>query len=101
MNQGNINENAILLADSHHGIYIPKIIAEDIISGNLKVTNKEDILWGLSELGDPDNEHYWEAWEDLCNNAVLVDKTGNEYYIYQDDDVWAIPSKEAPYIEEW
>ena len=101
MNQGNINENAILLADSHHGIYIPKLIAEEIISGNIKVKNREEILSALAELGNPENEFYWEAWEELCDNAVLLGKTGEEFYIYQDDDVWAIPSKEAPYIEEW
>lgn len=100
MNQSNFNENAILVADSHHGIYIPKLVAEEIITGYLKVKNKEDILWELSELGDPENENYWEAWEDLMNQVILTGLKGKEYYLYQDEDVWAIPVGESAYADD-
>ena len=83
--------NAILLIDGHHGIYIPKIIAEDIIEGRLLVKNFDDIKWELSELGNPDNESYWDAWSQLMDKVILLNKNKEEYYIYQDDDVWAVP----------
>ena len=83
---------AILIADSHHGIYIPKLIAEDIIERRIKVKNLSAILWELGELGNADNDNYWEAMDDLMRKAILLDVDGNEYYLtYEDGDLWAIP----------
>lgn len=86
-----ITEKPILLIDGHHGIYIPKLMALDIIAGNVKCENKNELLWELGELGNPDNECYWEAWEDLLDKAILLDTKGNKFTLYQNDDLWAIP----------
>lgn len=83
--------NAILLYDGHQGIYIPKIFAEDILSGYVKAKNFDEVKWELSELGNIDNELYWDAWNQMLSKVVLVDKFGKEYYLHQDNDVWAIP----------
>jgi hypothetical protein len=90
-----MTNNAILLYDGHHGIYIPKICAEDIIKGYVKVKNIDDIKWELGELGNPDNESYWDAWSNLMGKAIFTNKFGTEYYLYQDDDVWAVPVGES------
>lgn len=80
-------ENAVLAVDSHHGIYQPKFFVEhyrQFITGVDEDT--------LSELANPDNEHYWEAWETVVDNCtVTID--GNQYSIYQDNDVWLVPIK--------
>lgn len=92
-----MTNNAVLLIDGHHGIYIPKIFAEDVIAGNYKVKNKKDaiILESLSELGNPENEFYWEAWADLIGNIILIGLGGQEYYLHQEDDLWAVPVGES------
>jgi hypothetical protein len=86
-----MTNNAILLADGHHGIYIPQIIALDIIECRLKVKNFKDIKWELGELGNPDNESYWDAWNQLMDKAIFLNKFGKEYYLHQEDDLWAVP----------
>lgn len=90
-----MTNNAILLYDGHHGIYIPKICAEDILSGSLKVKNFDQLKWELSELGNTENESYWDAWTGLMGKGIFTNKWGQEYYLYQDDDVWAIPVGES------
>lgn len=81
----------ILLLDSHHGVYIPKLFAEELIKGVYKVKNREAILKPLAELGNPENQFYWEEWENLLDNCVLLDSKGNEYTLWQNEDLWAIP----------
>lgn len=78
-------ENAVLAVDSHHGVYQPKFFVEDyrhLISGVSEDT--------LSELTSPDNEHYWEAWEDVLNTATVT-ADGNRYRVEQIEDVWLVP----------
>jgi len=88
-------DNSILLIDSHHGIYVPRIFGEDIIKGNYKAKNKDQFLHELGELGNPEKEGYFDAWDRISSNIILLDKYNNEYYVYQHDgNVWAIPSGE-------
>lgn len=90
-----MTNNSILLLDSHNGIYIPKLFAEDIISGNYQSPNKKECLKELSELGNPENEGYWDAWEVLLSKIKLIGSNNTEYYLFQyEGDVWAIPSDE-------
>jgi hypothetical protein len=92
-----MTNNAILLVDSRHGIYIPKITAEYIIQGTVKVKNKKDkdILNALGDLGNPENEFYWESWDSLLNKVICLGLDGKEYYLHQDEDLWAIPVGES------
>ncbi len=79
-----ILDNAVLLVDGHYGIYIPQIFAEQF-PRSITRQQKED-------LSDPNNEFYWEAWEDVLNEATvwINDKP---YYLLQEDDLWAIPKE--------
>lgn len=87
-----MTNNSILLYDSHHGIYIPRLFGEDIITGNIKAKNKDQFLYDLGELGNPNNENYHEAFDNITSKIILLDKYNNEFYVYQHDgDVWAIP----------
>lgn len=83
-------ENSIMVVDSHHGVYQPKIFVEcyrHLITGVSKDT--------LSELTSPDNEHYWEAWEDLLNTATVTSTCGKSYRVEQIEDVWLVPLSAA------
>jgi hypothetical protein len=76
----------ILLFDSARGIYIPQNFAEEIqreyVSG-VDAETYETLAAG------PDGEWYWEAWQDVLDNAVLT-IGGDEYMLYQDGDAWAL-----------
>lgn len=78
-----------ILLDSARGRYIPRDFVEEISVG-------EEFGWqGITEehiktLSNPDNEGYWEAWNEVLNNATYVSKCGKEYTLHQDGDLFAI-----------
>lgn len=83
------NEFALMecILDGARGIYIPQAFAQ-----NFDV--KE---WGIGEedekilLDGPDNELYWEVWDDVVRNAVYDDpQTGTLWNLYQDGDLFAV-----------
>lgn len=80
--------NAILYADSARGVYIPQYFAESI---------KREFVSGIScdqwtDLTDPDCEWYWDTWDSVLDNAVVIDpNTGIQYGLWQDGDLWLVP----------
>jgi len=94
-NQNTINAVNLILSDSR-GIYIPR----DFLTDNYNNEATEHCkAWGLTEENkeqwidcvDPENEFYWESWDELLDKCILVDSKGNEFTLYQNDDLWAIP----------
>jgi len=85
----NLPENAILYASDRHGIYIPQYFAESIKPECLSGVSSEDMA---ILLAGPDHEEYWDAWDVVGNNATLTDSNGVTFYLYQDGDLWLIPS---------
>lgn len=76
----------VLLIDGAAGIYVPRNFYERFDFGS----------WGLdvsdyADLSMPENEHYWDAWDELLSKACHVDADGVEWYLSQDDDLFAIP----------
>ena len=74
-----------LLIDGAAGIYVP----------NKFYKNFDFKFWGLnkkdySDLADPENEHYWDTWDDVLRNAEYKDKDGYVWSLYQDDSLFAI-----------
>lgn len=83
---------AILILSDARGIYIPRDFVCDDWNG---VDIEHCDAWGISLedatiLQNPDNEGYWETWNDVLNNAVYVDLEGNIFKLYQDGDLWGI-----------
>jgi hypothetical protein len=78
----------ILFLSDARGIYIPRDFAESIMPEYLSGVPSEDLE--ILKSG-PDHDVYWEVWDDVCNNAVITDKDGNKFRIYQDGDCWLIP----------
>lgn len=85
----NLPETAILYASDRHGIYIPQYFSESVKPECLSGVSGEDMAILLS---GPDHEFYWEAWEVVCNNAVLTDSNGVTFYLWQDGDLWLVPT---------
>jgi hypothetical protein len=79
----------ILYLNEMRGIYIPQNFVEE--TKRECVANVGAETWAILEAG-PDHEWYWEAWDDVCRDAVLTDpETGTQYTIWQDGDCWLIP----------
>jgi hypothetical protein len=81
-----------LVVDCHHGIYIPQVFARTYgLPENF--TNwdeiKEDIEF-LQAEDSVDKEEYFDVWSDVIDTAKLT-VSGNEYYLYTNDDLWAVP----------
>ena len=75
-----------LLVDGCHGTYVPQRF----------INNFDLSLWqGISEENKnilsegQDNEGYWEAWNEVINNATFS-QDGNVWHLSQDGDLWAI-----------
>ena len=77
-----------LLLSKARGIYIPQNFYE---SFNLSDWNiNSDTVNGIDDLSDPENDFYWDTWEDVLNNAFFIDKDGHKWVLYQDGELWAI-----------
>jgi hypothetical protein len=77
----------LLLIDETRGIYIP-----------FDFYHKFDFSsWGLNssdyrDLSDPENEHYWDAWEELLEKAIHYNEDGT-WRLEQDGSLFAVPAE--------
>jgi len=79
-----IQDQELLLSDAR-GIYIPcDFLDFEILASQLTSDQRES-------LSDPENEYYWEAWDEVLNQEFTDDK-GLKWSLYQDGNLWAIPS---------
>lgn len=82
-----LNQAVILFCDSSSGIYIPQRFAAEIMPQYLTGVTQDQ----LNELADPDNEFYWDTWDTVLTNAVVVDNnTGQTYTLWHDGDLWLL-----------
>lgn len=95
-------EDVVLLADSHHGVYIPQLVVQQYLEHPMwdwSKVSKEDID---SVLAGHDNEWYWEAWDDIMCEVKVVDEDGTEYMIMYNEDLWLVPTSiSEEEIEQW
>lgn len=92
-NINDIYDLSTLLVDSHHGQYVPCVFAQTVDRSKiLEGTVREETL-AILEAG-PEHEWYWEAWEDVLNDLVLVTDNGEHVRLHHDGDLWAylVPS---------
>lgn len=80
----------ILFCSDSSGIYIPRRFAREINRDCPEcVTGVSPEEFAILEAG-PENEQYWDCWNDVLNNAKVND--GNTTYsLYQDGDLWLVP----------
>jgi hypothetical protein len=72
------------------GQYIPRDFATSFVDRDKHVAGVDAETWTILESG-PDHEWYWEAWDDVCRDAIVTDENGVKYRVYQDGDCWLIP----------
>lgn len=74
-----------LLIDGAAGIYVPRNFYErfDFSEWNLNIAD-------FSDLSDPYKEHYWDAWQDVLDQAEHHDNDGRIWRLEQDGDLWAV-----------
>ena len=87
----------LLLSDAH-GIYIPQLYCQSVSEDDC-----EDLSIGWEDVkvcqSGPDEEHYWEAWQSICD-AAEYEEGGEMWRLLQNGDLWAIKADvEIP--EEW
>ena len=78
-----------IICDSHHGMYIPQIMAERLASNGWKGISKKNI----EDCQDPTSEWYWYAWNTIENNAEYIDDSGVKWYLHHDGDLFAVSEK--------
>jgi len=86
------SQRPMLWLDSARGRYIPRDFSSSFADRDKHVRNVSKQNWADLEAG-PDNEHYWETWEEVTNSATIIDEHDNQYALYQSDggDLWLIP----------
>lgn len=72
------------------GVFIPRDFAASFADRAKAVSGVSDEDWQTLEAG-PDEEWYWEAWENVLRDAVVTDEHGVKYRVHQDGDCWLIP----------
>ena len=88
-------ESAILFSDSARGIYIPQHFAESV---------KRECVSGISPVQfailrhGPEDEFYWDVWNEVVeSNAIVTDpESGIAYTLFQDGDLWLVPTDWTP-----
>ena len=79
-----------LLCDSHHGVYIPQIMARRLFDAGWKGIEQKDV----DCLADTENEWYWETWESILKSAVYTDENNQKWYLHHDGDLFAATESE-------
>ena len=86
-----------LLVSDAHGIHIPSIFASTV--SNVCDTEGEELkgemLVDMSLIKNPDNEMYWEAWDNVLENVYVYEEANNSmgfelYSLHHNGDLWAI-----------
>jgi hypothetical protein len=91
----------LLFINSAHGQYIPQIFSE-MIADNLRKQIDEETL---KDLSSPENEYYYEAWENVLFKTFKT-SSGQKVHFEQTEhgDVWVIPAcfaRTKEYKENW
>lgn len=80
--------DVILFLDDHRGIYIPRDFAQSIDRTRIAGIEASDLDFLINE---PDADHYWDVWSEVCDNARVTGTDGTVYTLYQDGALWLIP----------
>ncbi len=95
-------EDVVLLADSHHGVYIPQQVVQQYLDHPMwdwSKVSKEDID---SVLSGPNDEWYWEAWDSIMGTVIVTDDQGTRYNIMYNEDLWLVPTDvDESEVEQW
>lgn len=89
-------EESTILLDSARGQYIPRDFCKLFNSEMLRQFGSATI----QELSDPENELYWQVWEEVLNNFEIEgDDDTESLVLIQDEDLWLVPKNAAEHWE--
>ena len=88
----------MLWLDDHRGVYIPRDFALSFANRERDVSGVDAEDWTILESG-PDHEEYWDAWDNVCDRAIVTDEHGNKFHVYQDGCCWLVP-EDMPWDDE-
>lgn len=88
-----------LLLDECRGRFIPRDFVNGFKISDVRVPEGGPVpnVWygvGVADIehcSDYDSEWYWHAWDDILNNAWLVDENGIRWTLYQDGSLFVVP----------
>jgi len=80
----------LLWLNDSRGVYIPRDFAKSFADRERSVSGIKAEDWAILEAG-PEHEWYWEAWDNVLNDAIVTDDKGIKYRVYQDGICWLIP----------
>lgn len=91
-----VNQKEIILSECR-GIYLPQNFIEETenVEGWTYNISNYDII---TLKNGPDDEWYWQAWENMLNNAYFTYPDGTKGVLYQDGDLFVLP--EGTSLEE-
>jgi len=94
----NPDEDCRLLLSDANGIYIPHLYCQTLSEEEAEDSgiSWEDVL--LCQSG-PDEELYWEAWQQICDSAEW-DEDGETWRLLQNGDLWQVRA-DAVIPQEW
>ena len=87
-----------LLCDSHHGQFIPQIMARRLLDAGWSGIDLGDVV--ELEAGPYEFEWYWETWEGVLNSARFMDENGVIWYLHHDGDLFAVTRAELEEMED-
>lgn len=91
--------SAILFSDSARGVYIPQHFAESVRRDCVSGVDSHE--WNILLLGPYENESYWHTWDSVQSRAIVTDPaSGVTYYLWQDGDLWLVPTDWNPESDE-
>jgi len=85
-----------LLVDGCNGIYVAQAFTYRVDMAHLEGVDPED--WNILRKGPDDSEHYFETWQEVSQNAVILARNDNDaivgrYRLDVNDDVFLIPAE--------
>ena len=77
--------NIELLLHDARGIFIPSDFIEGFDTNAWNIDPSD-----AADCSDPNGEYYWDAWENILNNARYTASDGRVYSLHQDGNLWAV-----------
>jgi hypothetical protein len=85
--KGGTTKELVLLVDSHHGVYVPKVFLRNY---DLKTFgfNDKDIAYFTKAFSDPSSDDYFDAYEEMESKAITKD---GSTITTADGNLWLVP----------
>ncbi len=80
----------ILWLSDSRGVFIPRDFANSFADRAKNVTGVKPEEWLVLEAG-PEQDCYWDVWQEVEMNAIVTDDKGIQYRLHQDGDLWLVP----------